>query len=88
MNTKLYAATINPSLPVIDLHGERYITDATNELESAAFRYAQSGATACRVIYGVGTGKMRQAVITAIKNNPMFGEYVEEESGGSLVVLL
>ncbi len=84
----LYAATINPSLPVIDLHGTRYISDATNELESAAFRFAQSGDTACRVIYGVGTGAMRKAVIQAIKKNPMFGEYAEEESGGSLVVLI
>lgn len=88
MNPALYAATINPSLPTIDLHGERFVTDAIERLEREAFQISQAGAIACRIIHGLGEGAMRKAVIAAITKNPMFGEYAEEESGGSLVVLL
>lgn len=88
MNPALYSATINPSLPTIDLHGERFVTDATERLEREAFLFAQQGNSTCRIIYGIGEGKMRQAVLEVISKNPMFGDYAEEESGGSLVVLL
>ena len=88
MTPILYAATINPLLPTIDLHGERFVTDAMEQLEREAFRISQERNTACRIIYGLGEGTMRKAVLDVIIKNPMFGEYIEEDSGGSLVVLL
>jgi hypothetical protein len=88
MNYSLFAASIDRSIPMIDLHQFPDVRSAIEYLEIEAFILVQSSHLCCRVVYGIGSGVMRTETIIAIEQNPMFGEYMEEDTGGSLVVLL
>lgn len=88
ISSSLFAASINPNAPCIDLHYAGSIQDALQELESALFEFAQEREPYCRVIYGIGTGALRKAVYDVLEKHPLVRAFEGEESGGSCVVIL
>lgn len=85
-NDDLYFASFNPHIATIDLHGVDTIPTALEQLEKELFFFFQKGEKYCRIIYGIGTGKLASAVKNALQKNPMIKDFQEEESGGSCIV--
>lgn len=82
----LFAAQINPYLPKIDLHHAGSVVDALEMLDMELSR-AIVKEKYCRIIYGVGTGALRNAVLKRLKELSFVEKIAEEESGGSCVVV-
>lgn len=82
----LFAAQINPHLPTIDLHYAGSVVDALEILDTELSR-AIVKHKYCRIIYGVGTGALRNAVLQRLKELSVVQKVAEEESGGSCVVV-
>jgi dsDNA-specific endonuclease/ATPase MutS2 len=72
----------------IDLHAAGDITTALEQLEHALFQAHQAKENQLRVIYGIGTGVLRGAVLEALRKNPMVIRIEEEDTGGSCIVNL
>ncbi len=72
----------------IDLHHASTITDALEQLEHELFLVYMNKLGECRVIHGIGTGALAQAVHEELSKNPMVRQWREEEHGGSCRVTL
>ena len=83
----LFAASMDYTLPCIDLHGEEKMTSAIERLEKEVYRFYTEDKRYCRVIYGIGEGKMRKAVINSLSKNPMIKSVLPEDTGGSCIVV-
>lgn len=81
----LHVAQYHEDIPVIDLHYFSNIQSALDELETHLFLFS-SEHTYCRIIHGIGSGAMAQAVHDVLKKNPLVLEWMEEETGGSCIV--
>jgi dsDNA-specific endonuclease/ATPase MutS2 len=79
---KIFAASLGGKIPELDLHG-LYPEEALEKLE--LFLFANRNEQYCRVIYGMGTGKLREAVLGYLKKHPLVEDVVED--GGSCVVI-
>lgn len=82
------AASMRDDLPTIDLHGIRSIRTAEEQLERQLFLLATNNESACRVIHGIGSGRMKQMVHRILQKNPFVEEFLLSDDGGSTVVLL
>lgn len=87
MQDKFFAAHIDHQIITIDLHGTDTISDALDQLEKELFRVFNTSARYCKVVHGIGTGKLAEAVHTALHKNPLVFGFQESEYGGSCVVL-
>ncbi len=74
------------ALPAIDLHHAGSVNEALTKLDQEMTRLSLSHVNACRVIYGIGEGVMRKAVLQELGRHPLVRGVVEESSGGSAVV--
>ena len=79
---KIFAASLGAEIPELDLHGF-YPDEALEKLE--LFLFDNKDKQMCRVIYGGGTGKLREVVLDSLKKHPMVEDVVEE--GGDCIVL-
>lgn len=87
----LHFAQFNEDIPIIDLHVFHSIHEALDELENTLFSLCKGknqGDVYCRIIHGIGSGVLADAVHNALKKNPLVEEWMEEETGGSCVVRL
>lgn len=82
-----FAASLDFEIPTIDLHGTPSIYEALEQLERELFLFAKLGHLYCRVVTGIGTGALQNAVVTALEKNPMVAHVEKEEQGGSLIVI-
>lgn len=82
----LFAAQLNAYLPTIDLHHAGSVVDALEILDRELSR-AIVKEKYCRIIYGVGTGALRNAVLNRLKELSFVQKVAEEESGGSCVIV-
>ena len=82
---KFYAAELGAKIPELDLHGN-YPDVAKEKMEifisDLVFKKENIG----RVIYGGGTGKLREIVLNIAKNSPLVKDVKEE--GGSCLLLI
>lgn len=81
---KIFAASLGADIPSLDLHGF-YPSEALEKLELFLFDLYKGKNKTARVIYGGGTGKLRQAVLDYLKKHPLVEDVTEE--GGSCVVI-
>lgn len=81
------SASIDADIVVIDLHETRNVSDALEKLESELFAVSQNRERYCRVVYGIGEGVLRKAVLDYVQKHPLVVD-VGEDMGGSCVVLL
>lgn len=65
----LFAAEHDESVPVLDLHGMSE-HDALRELDLVLDRAFYAGEKVIKIIHGSGTGKLREAVRTALTQHP------------------
>lgn len=83
-NLKFYAAQLGAEIPTLDLHGF-YPSDAMDRLDIFIYQCIEKNADSARVIYGGGTGRLREAVLEKIKEYSVITAYQEE--GGSCIIL-
>jgi dsDNA-specific endonuclease/ATPase MutS2 len=86
MSTSFFAAEIDSNAPVIDLHGMQ-ISDALTFMEQELYDISRSDYGYAKIIHGIGTGRLRDAIHEALERNPMIHEYKVEEHGGSTIVI-
>ncbi len=72
----------------IDLHKMNTIPDALEQLEHELFLVYTRKEMQCRVIHGIGEGKLSAAVHEALSRNPMVRQWQEEDHGGSCLITL
>lgn len=77
---------IADGLPTIDLHERGSVSDALTLLDQSMTSLSLNHVSACRVVYGIGAGVMRNAVLKELSHHPLVRGFVEESSGGSAVV--
>ena len=82
------AASLREDMPSIDLHGFRDIRVAEEQLEKKLFLFSSRNEDACRVVHGIGSGKMKTMAHDVLKKNPVVQDFRLSEDGGSTVVLL
>ena len=80
---KIFAAQLGADIPTLDLHGY-YPVEALEKLELFLFDNVDSDVV--KVIYGGGTGKLRQEVLSSLKDHPLPKKVVEDN--GLCFVLL
>jgi len=89
IQAKLFKAELDPNLPTLDLHGF-YPDEAIDKLELFLFENHQSnppaGGTTLRIIYGGGTGKLKEKVLEYLKNHQLVDTIKDE--GGSCILIL
>ncbi len=80
------AAEMDKNCPEIDLHSSQSKSEAIDQLERELYFYYQDGADYCEVIYGGGTGRLKEVVLNEIEDNPMIKDF-KKKHGGSCIVL-
>ncbi len=84
----LWAAQYDRAIETIDLHTEQTVPDALQQLDHELFIFYNRRVAVCRIVYGIGTGVLRSAVLAAIRQHPFIEEWMEEDGGGSALIRL
>jgi dsDNA-specific endonuclease/ATPase MutS2 len=79
---KIFAAQIGSDIRELDLHGF-YPGEALDKLE--LFLFQNRDDSIVRIIYGGGTGKLREEVLNRLKKHPLVEDIVDD--GGNCLVL-
>lgn len=81
---KFFAAEIGAKIPTLDLHGF-YPSDALEKLDVFIYECVAKNVDSARIIYGGGTGRLREAALDYLKNIKAAADYKDE--GGSCIIL-
>jgi len=81
---KFFAAEIGAKIPTLDLHGF-YPAGALDKLDIFLYQCVENNSDSARVIYGGGTGKLREVVLDKLKEYKIVKNFRDE--GGSAVVI-
>ena len=81
---KLYAVRLRQDLPTLDLHGYK-IYEALDTMELFLSRCLMQKEVAARVVYGVGTGALHDAVIERLQTFS-FVATIEDEGASCLLI--
>lgn len=84
---RLFAAELRTDLPELDLHGRR-AGDVTYATDTFLDQQFMTGATEVRIIFGKGTGKVREVVVAMLSRHELVDAWREAASGGSAVIIL
>ena len=82
---KLFAAQLDDGLPILDLH-LFFPAEAEYELEKFLYAQSQNKVSAVRIVYGIGTGKLKEKILSILQKHPMLESVFDE--GGSCIVFL
>ena len=82
---KFFKASLDNTIPQLDLHG-LYPQEALEKLELFLFNGLDKKQDTARVIYGGGTGRLKEEVLGCLKKHSLVDSI--EDEGGSCVVLL
>ena len=85
LEARKFAASITPNLKILDLHGH-YPSEALDKLELFIFHSRSVGELELRVVYGGGTGRLKDAVLEYASKHNLVEEVVDE--GGSCILIL
>lgn len=83
-SSKFFAAQLGAKIPTLDLHGF-YPSVALEKLDIFLYQCIEKNAGSARIIYGAGTGKLRQIVLNSLKKYSMVIDY-EEQSGNCIIL--
>lgn len=75
-------------MKVIDLHKTTTIIEAIELLEHELFLLYKKKEMQCKVIHGIGEGKLATAVHDVLNQNPLVKNWLEDDVGGSCLVTL
>jgi DNA-nicking Smr family endonuclease len=84
-SAKFFAAEIGAKIPTLDLHGF-YPDQALEKLDVFIYQCVQDREETARIIYGGGTGKLRDSVLGALKKYPAIVDY--QDVGGSCLLII
>lgn len=82
---KKLALSLQTDFQELDLHGF-YPEEALEKLDQFLYDTSRSGHQFIKVIYGIGTGALREAVVSYIEQHPLIEEWIDQ--GGFLVASL
>lgn len=82
---KLFAAQLDPDIPACDLHG-LYPHEALSRVELFLYDQQSIGVHSAKIIYGGGTGILREKVLQHLHKHPLVDTISEQ--GGYCIVLL
>lgn len=82
---KFFKASLDNNIPQLDLHGF-YPQEAIEKLELFLFDELNKKQDVLRVIYGGGTGRLREEVLGYLKKHSLVDSIKDE--GGSCIILL
>ena len=84
---KIFAAELGAEMPELDLH-EKYPHEIENEVKSFVLENDNLGKEMVRIIYGVGTGKMKETVLDILEKEDMkiIIATLEVKSGSCVIV--
>ncbi len=82
---KIFAAQLRDDLPTIDLHG-LYPSEALVKLELFIYDHFLLKHEFLKIIYGGGTGVLREKVIQYLHTRSFVGTLLEQ--GGSCIIFL
>lgn len=85
LSAKIFAAEINQNLPIIDLHG-LFPDDAKNKLDNFLFENFNKKSPAIRVVYGIGTGRLKAEILAFLAKHGLV-EVCQDEGGSAIVIL-
>lgn len=83
-SAKFFAAQIGAVIPTVDLHGF-YPSEALEKLDIFIYQCVERNSDSARVVYGAGTGKLREAVLDFLKRHKTVVDYKDE--GVSCIIL-
>jgi DNA-nicking Smr family endonuclease len=69
---RLLAAELRTDLPTLDLHGV-FPNEAVEKIDPFLYYNFQAQESAVKIVYGAGTGKLRQAVVDYLQSHPLVG---------------
>lgn len=81
-------ASLDAKLFTIDLHQAGDLFSALDEFEQGLDRALVARVRACRVIYGRGQGILAREILQKLRRNKNILDWQEEETGGSVIILL
>lgn len=81
---KIFAADLGADIPELDLHGF-YPDEALEKLEQFLYSCYKKKIKMARVIYGGGTGKLRDVVLEHLQKHPQVEDVVDR--GATCVIL-
>lgn len=81
----LFSAELRSDLSTLDLHG-LYPAEALEKMELFLYEGYQARESAVRVIFGGGTGKLKEEVMRVLAAHPLVGPTKDE--GGSVIILI
>lgn len=81
---KIFAADLEADIPELDLHGF-YPDEALEKLEQFLYSCYKKKIKMARVIYGGGTGKLRDVVLEHLQKHPQVEDVVDR--GATCVIL-
>ena len=84
---QIFAAELGLNIPKLDLHG-KYPEEIESEVKGFVLEKYNLDEEMVRIIYGVGTGKMKETVLAILKKEDMKSiiDTVEEKSGSCVIV--
>jgi len=82
---KFFAAEIGAEIPTLDLHGF-YPEVALEKMDYFLYQCLEKKQNMARIIYGGGTGKLKEEVIKALKKFSIVTDY--RDSGGSCIIMI
>ena len=85
LSAKLFAAEIDHNLPTVDLHG-LFPDEAKNKLDNFLFDSFNKKSGAIRVVYGIGTGKLKEEILLFLGKHGLV-EALQDEGASAVAVL-
>lgn len=84
-SAKFFAAELGAKIPALDLHGF-YPDQALEKLDIFIYQCVENKEESARVIYGGGTGKLRDVVLKALQKYPIIIDF--RDVGGSCLLII
>ena len=69
---RIFAAELRDDLPTLDLHG-LYSNEAVEKIDPFLYLNCNNKESAVKIVYGAGTGKLREAVTDYLHSHPLVG---------------
>jgi len=85
MKETIFIALSNNNILTIDLHKSDNVVNALEQLEKELFFIFKKNEKYCKVIYGVGSGVLKNKVLEALDKNPMVKDFFESADGYCIV---
>lgn len=81
------SAEIDPAIPIIDLHSAESISEALEKMETELYRLARQPVRYVKVVHGIGSGSLGEAVHRVLDHHPLARAWREAEGGGACLLL-